>query len=425
MRKAGAIFIVALFALAFVGVTYAQSDIDMLRKELRSLQEKVSALEVMQKDPPQYITSYKGDLIKIGGKVEINYHDPQDSDSDPNPGFNEINGRARFMMDEIRLQAKVKASKNISAKIKVDFEADNEVNLDEAYMTIEDFAPYESVVQVGLQDPFYADALEYYTQTSPLARTAYWKYPFLGVQYFAKADPFYFRTFVTNGYVLDDKNVGKQSGDVNGILADGNTMDADVGNINTDNHFDFSVGLGYHNYLGELGDIDLLVWGYFGKVSNTDIDAWLDGTVFIDRPEESGDFIQGSQTKRRLGVNLAYAKDALEFYAQYIRSQDSYLRRYAWTLQTNYRVDVGMKYLDAVMPLYRYSYYGVGERANVGSVALDEYPQSWNRIQHTIALQNFITDKVMLSLEYNINKEKTGGDEPRNNEFLAQLRYKF
>ena len=80
---------------------------------------------------------------------------------------------------------------------------------------------------------------------------------------------------------------------------------------------------------------------------------------------------------------------------------------------------MALRYLRAIQPLFRYGEYCTNQTPDV------DKPLTWNRKRYTLALLNHIEERLILKLEYAINDEETGGEKPDNNEFLAQIEYKF
>ncbi|MBA7471015.1 hypothetical protein ES707_06307 [subsurface metagenome] len=364
------------------------------------------------KEPPQYIKSYEGDKIKIGGELEFEFVKTQDDEA-----FPADDPIGRFQVDKLRLEAKVKARDDIEFKLKLDFEIEG-VELDEGYLTIEDIVPFDQEISLGLQDRFISDSIERLTEGSPMARTAFYRYPDLGIQYKGKYESVYWCASVTNGLVLGKKDIGEdKSKDVpkepgirrrDTIIRD-NTPDPEEKTPNVNKQV--GIGLGIAPNLGDLGFLDVLVFGYFSKLCDDDLEAL---SKLPDAPEDNDD-----RTQLRFGANLAYTKDALEVYSQYVKAEDSFLLRHCWFVQASYKLDLDLRYLKAIQPLVRYGEYRTNQTLT------DNKPLTWDRKRCTIALLNHIEERVILKLEYAINDEETGGEKPKNNEFLAQLEYEF
>lgn len=371
----------------------------------QDIEERVKTLEMWMKEPPQYIKSYEGDKIKIGGELEFEFVKTQDDED-----FSAKNPEGRFQVDKVRLKAKVKARDDIEFKLKLDFEID-EVEIDEAYLTIEAIAPFDQEISLGLQDRFISDSIEKLTEGSPMARTAFYRYPDLGIQYKGKCESVYWCASLTNGLVIYDegdlntKQIGEDKKGRDKIIRD-DTKEKDP-NVNKQ----VGIGLGLAPNLKDLGFLDVLVFGYFSRLSDDDLTAI---NTLPDAPAGNDARKQG-----RYGVNLAYTKDALEVYGQYVKAEDSFLLRHSWFVQASCKLDLGHRYLKAIQPLVRYGEYRTNRTPE------EAEPLTWDRKRTTIALLNHIEERMILKLEYAINDEITGGDKPKNDEFLAQLEYKF
>jgi len=365
----------------------------------QDIEERVETLETWMKEPPQYIKSYEGDKIKIGGELEFEFVKTQDDED-----FPADDPLCRFQVDKVRLKAKAKARDDIEFKFKLDFEID-EIAIDEAYLTMEDIVVSGQEISLGLQDRFISDSIEKWTEGSPMARTAFYRYPDLGIQYKGKYESVYWCASLTNGLVLDDKKIGEDGADWNKIIRD-DTITKDE-NVNKQ----VGIGLGLAPHLGDLGFLDVLVSGYFSRLSDDDLDIV---NALPDAPVGNDD-----RTQLRFGANLAYTKDALEIYGQYVKAEDSFLLRHCWFVQASYKLDLDLRYLKTIQPLVRYGEYCTDQTPQVGE------PLTWDRKRYTIALLNHIEERVILKLEYAINDEITGGDKPKNDEFLAQLEYEF
>ncbi|MBA7512032.1 hypothetical protein ES705_04031 [subsurface metagenome] len=367
----------------------------------QDLEERVETLEMWMKEPPQYIKSYEGDKIKIGGELEFEFVKTQDDEK-----FPADDPLCRFQMDKVRFKAKVKARDDIEFKFKLDFEDIDEVELDEAYLTIVDIAPFDQEISLGLQDRFISDSIEKLTEGSPMARTAFWKDPDLGIQYKGRYNTGYWCVSFTNGLQLKEKEIGEDKKGRDEIIQD------DDKNSDENNSKQVGIGLGLAPNLADLGFLDVLVFGYISKLSDDDLD-------FLDDELPGAPADNEDKTQLRFGANLAYTKDALEVYGQYVKAEDSFLLRHCWFVQASYKLDLDLRYLKAIQPLFRYGEYRTNQTLT------DNKPLTWDRKRTTIALLNHIEERVILKLEYALNDEITGGDKPKNDEFLAQLEYKF
>lgn len=468
MKEKVKILIVFLFLFAFLIPTQARSqDVSLERQEIqkqldglkaqikaleerlrlseekqKSAEEKLEAAEEKQREPLAEMMTTLGDKIEIGGELAFDFVDVQD-DTD----FHEIitaNGRyeqhphnpkPRFEMDQVRLKFKVKPMDNIEFKAKVDFEDIDEVELDEGYMTFEEenfpFEPFGTEISAGFQNRFIENTLETYTETCSLAETAFWKDADLGIQYKGTWNPFYWHVSLTNGQGLRAKPIGQDSADRDIILQDHGD------NTDLSGNKELGLGFGYQDDFGNLGMVDVLGFAYFGRLAPHEgpytVDDYRDGYglgMLKGDQRESYTEVRGvfpnyntkstDDDQQRYGFNLAYMKDSFEAGGQYIYAVDGDLRRHVWFAQSSYKFPMEFKYLKAVQPLFRCGAYDINQLHNYA------HPLTWDRESYTLALLNHITESsVILKLEYTFNREGTGRDQMRNDEFLAQLEYKF
>jgi len=371
----------------------------------QDIEERVKTLEMLVKEPPEYIRSYEGDKIKIGGKLEFEFVKTQDDED-----FPATTPAGHFQVDKVRLRAQVKPRDDIEFKFKLDFGIE-QVEIDEAYLTFGEIPPFDQEISLGLQDRFISVSIERWTEGSPLARTAFWRYPDLGIQYKGKYQSVYWRASLTNGLVLSMKDIGEDKTMTKTEAGRDTIIRDDTEEEDPNGNKQVGVGLGYAPNLGDFGFLDVLGFGYFSKLSDDDLDFVND---LPDAPADNTDRTQG-----RYGANLAYTKDALEVYGQYVKAEDSFLLRHSWFVQASYKLDLALRYLKAIQPLIRYGEYRTNRTPE------EDKPLTWDRKTTTVALLNHIEERVIVKLEYAINDEETGGEKPDNNEFLAQLEYKF
>jgi len=384
---------------------------------VQELQEKVKTLEEKQKVPLAELRSKLGDLLAIGGDVRVNFTAAQDHPSDDAATYSTFksNKHSRFELDKLRLKIGVKPTENIEFKSKIDFEGENDkVKVTEGYLNFKNISPFDQWLCFGLKRRIIDEHFERITASSPIARTAFWKYGDVGVQYGGEYKSIYWRASVTNGMVLDTKQIGEDNGTRDKIIID------NKGDTDNNNNKQVGLGLGYKANLGTKGALDVLGFGYLSKLSSSDITNALTTSKFPNAPTGSTGTGTTDKTQRRLGVSAVYDKDDFELAGQYFRAQDSFLRRHVWFLHATYTFDTNFKYLKAIQPLFRFDKYVVRWPHNVS------YPYTWNRDRFTLALINHIRrDTLFLKIEYAWNREKTGADQPANDELLMQLQYKF
>jgi len=438
MRKVFVLSVVVLFLFICSVPARAQETVGDLKKELQKLQTKINILEQQQRVAgiPAEIKSDKGDILTIGGDFQINYYDVQEHADHPadNPydGENPTNPHGMFVFDEVSLEIEVEPFDNIELEFEIDFEEMDEIDVDEAYIEFEEILPFNGEIIVGLRDRIISDNIEKYTDTDPLARTAFWKDPDIGIQYKGSHNEFYWHASVTNGLQLRSKSIGQDKSDRDVIL-----QDDDYYKDRNDNK-ELGFGLGYNGEIGEWGNIDVLGFAYLGKLQSQHEEDDGSDTFGVGVLKSTGDeeninwgdranevifpsYPMGSDEDRqnRYGVNVAYVKDRLDFYGQYIYADDGVMRRNAWFVQPSYKIDIDYLYLKSIRPVFRYGQYNINQLHTVNS------PLTWDRQRYTFACVNEIKNNMELTFEWNINLEDTGGNNLRNNEFLTHFEYDF
>ncbi len=385
---------------------------EKLQKEMATLQERIGKLEaekVMAKTD-NWILGKKGDRIRIGGGVELEYSDGQDATWLPSTA-NEMRSTAadgHFQVDKFELKLDAKVTDGINFKSKVRFDGDdNDIEVRDTYLEMVDL-PLDSYVQVGNNTVFFRP--DRITEGYPLGGTAFWRKRGLGIWYGGQREPLYWRFSLTNGLELDDKDFGETSGttEFQRIIGD------DKRNDDLNGNKELGFGLGLKQDLQRFGEVDLLGFVTRGRLTGEDV-------TFLQTAANVPGYGSSSRTtKERYGINLDYTYGNANLFGQFIRAFDGKLRRNAWYLQPSYKHPLRFKYLKAIQPLFRYGQYTIN-MAHVPAEGL-----TWGRQQYTAALIGHVTDNFRWKWEYHFNREDTGSsDEPRNDEWVTQLDYSF
>lgn len=350
-----------------------------------------------------WLPSVDGETFRFGGRFQAEFFDPQQETLLPSARTSNPGGS--FQVDEFRL--KVDADFKNDIRFHGEFDAVNETDgsrLVEAYVDVEDL-PFSSELRVGIQPLFYRPGR--FTESIPLPGIATWFERDLGVTWTGSYDPVYMHAALMNGHTLDTRRLGEDDS--------ARAISTDSTNTDVDGAKDIALGLGLDLDFDDWGRLDVLGFASAGELSEDDI-FFLQtavpgyGQSFADRME-------------RAGINVDYKIDEWDFFAQAIASRDGELERFSWFAEASYKFEFdGMKYLDEIRPLVRYSQIDLN---------LLELPFStngsltWDRQQWLMALIMQITRNVNFRSEYAFNLEDTGGPDAQNNEMLFQLEVEF
>lgn len=379
-----------------------------IQTEMASVYERIGKLEtqqVKQRKDNLWIPRRKMDFIRIGGGVEIEYTDGQSESN--HPGGTTGVSEPHFQIDKVDLRFDTKIVKHLNFKSKISFSGnDNDIEIRDTYLELMKL-PLESYVQIGNNVVFFRP--ERITEGYPLGGTAFWRKRDLGIWYGGAFKPLYWRFSLTNGLELDDKDFGETAGssDLQQIIAD------DSRNDDLNQNKEIGAGLGVNQRLGRFGAVDLLGFLTRGRLTSEDL-------LFLQDPANLPEY--GRETKRtkmRYGLNFDYTVGGFNLSAQGIRALDGKMRRFAWYIQPSYKFEINQKYLHAIRPLFRYSTYDTN-MASSRTAGL-----TWDRQQYVLALILSIRSNLDWKWEYYVNREQTGGDHVRNDEWLSQLEYKF
>lgn len=365
-------------------------------KKPEKLEERVTALE--KKADDGWLPSLKGKKFRIGGEFEFEYRKTQNEKGHPAGTTNIPYGQ--FQIDKFDLNIEAKPADDITLFAQIEAEP-GKTTLDEAHVTFSNLF-LNSYLKIGLQERFVRPSRK--TDTYPLAGNAFWRDNDIGIGMGGDLKPFYYRLSLSNGLQLKGKEIGEDAS-FDKIMQD------DDDNRDYNNSKEVGVGLGYKNEIIKGHKIDLLLFSYLSKFSDSDV-SFLKSNF-------TG-YTSDKKTKNFSGGNIEYKFEGLTLFGQYIRANDGELKRNAWYVQPSYKFTVkGMKYLSAIEPLYRYDKYDISHAPSVTK------PLSWDRKRNTLAVIADIVKDFKLKLEYNINDENTGGAKVRNNEFVGQMEVKF
>ncbi len=184
---------------------------------------------------------------------------------------------------------------------------------------------------------------------------------------------------------------------------------------------EFGVGLGYRSHFGKDGTADLVGFGLVSRMTAspsrpTAIHSkdWATFINVIGWPENK---------QQRIGGRIVLRKASWLLMSEYIDATDGNLNRDAWNAQLSHRFKfnplIGGRFLTAVEPLVRYGQYIVNTPKTLAN------PFTWDREQWNFAILCDIVRNVSLRIEYDVNKEITGGQEMANDEFRTQLRTRW
>lgn len=350
-----------------------------------------------------WLPSLGGDEFRLGGRVRVNYFNPQRETELPSARTRYPDGT--FQFDEFRLQLDADLSRRIRFYSKFDaVSTDDSTRLAEAYIRFREF-PLESELYIGLLPYFYRPSRE--TAHFPLPGVAIWKNRDVGVIWEANYDPFVLYASVMNGLELDTRRIGfDRSADI---------ISMDRADFNFSNEMEFGAGLGLEFDFDQYGEVSLLGFGTTGKLSNRDVG-------FLQR-EVPGYGQSFSKRQERIGANLGYEIDNWELFAQTIFAQDGEMDRLTWYAEASHRFRIrDMRWLRSIRPLIRYSALDTGLNPRPYSA---DGSLTWDRSQWLFAIITELARNITFRTEYALNLEDTGGPDIRNNELLFQLEVAF
>ncbi|RKY30869.1 MAG: hypothetical protein DRP68_05660 [Candidatus Omnitrophota bacterium] len=372
--------------------------LDLLRKKgiLTYEEAEKIRIETAQKKADALI-SLKGADIRLGGELELEFRDTQKDD-----GVSD--SHARFQFDKFVLKPEVSFKDvNISLKGEIEFKED-EAFFAEGGIYFKNL-PLNSKIFVGLKDRFIGISRK--TESYPLLGTVLWRYEQLQINWEAELSPFYWGIAFGEGLRLGTKQVSEDSSYK--MLADKRNVSYKTG------HPEYGIKLGVKPDIGNLGTIDVLGFGFCGKLSDDD-----KATLSSKLPN----YNSTSDKMKRYGARIVYNYKfdklrKLTLVGEYAQLEDGKLERDGWYLQASHKWKFKRAYFKSFEPLIRY-----GKLDGDWEKSFSK-PCSWDREMLTIALITELAKNVKLKTEYYINDEKTGRREVDNDELLVQLEFKF
>lgn len=435
VRKQICVLLPALVVAAFIPISANAGEVDELKamikgmeqrhqQEMMELRQQVEQLTNQQQPPAQNtnneldgrverleqkvekvamikdsgFTSPKDWHFDLGGELEFEFVKTDDetgplgSTSEPDP---------HFQIDQLYLYPKVtyKDFAVFSADIAI---KSSSSLIEEAWARFYGI-PYNTFVEVGLNDPFIAN-INRKTEAEILIETAFYRNDDMGVTVGGEpVEWLYWKTSITNGLALGTKQPSEDSSFP--IISDSRNPS------NANDQLMLAAGVGFEPDLGPYGRFEFLPYYYNGSLSSADIS-------FLQAIPGYG--ASTDDDKTRYGFNFRYDIARFTFIGQLLEATDGTLDRTGWFAQPSYLIPVeGRDRFNAYELVYRYNNLQV-DLPNVVSNSL-----TWDREQHVFALLIDIFQNTKLKLEYYVNDEETGGAEVDNNEFMTQVEVKW
>ena len=177
---------------------------------------------------------------------------------------------------------------------------------------------------------------------------------------------------------------------------------------------ELGIGLELEADIGDIGDVEVMGFGYFGRLSDED----LEFLAMIEAPTPSED-----RDKSFWGINAELDLWNFELLGQVISGDEgAELDRLGWWIQPSLRIDLpgiemlGGRWFTSVRPLLRY-----GTLRN-DFTAFPDDDLTWNRKEWTAASILKIAPNTQLMAEYHWYKESPSRFGVRNDELLLHLR---
>lgn len=354
-----------------------------------------------EKDDEPWLPSLKGETFSLGGRLQTEFF-KRESDNRFQSAIQDNDG-GTFHIDEVRIYLDADFKNKISFHSAFDVQ-DNGAGLVEAYLQAKEL-PLNSTLKLGMQDRFFRPSR--YTESFPLTGIAFWRSRDLGATVKSTYEPVSVYFSILNGVELDSQEIGEDNSAF--ILGDNDS------GIDLNSNKELSGGLGFEHDFDEFGKIEIIGFGVVGELSNDD--------VFFLQSNIPGYGFPNDNTKYFAGVNVDYAINEWDLFAQYIAGEDGKIDRSSWYTELSYKFDIdGFRYLNSIRPLVRYSVLDVGLAPQPfvrnGSLV-------WDRRQWMFGFLSEIVDHVNFRFEYMLNEEDTGGPSVNNDEFLFQLEMEF
>lgn len=400
-----------------------QQEVDELEAEVakkkpevpEDIEERIAVLEEKSKASFLSKKGYKVD-IKGGAEIEfVNIQDDDDAVARDVTSNSDDSENPRFQVDKVTLRFTVMSEDEtvgFSSELEMD-EGDNAF-FDDAYVFLKDvkLGGATHFLKAGLQNRFIR--LSRIFESYPLNGTAWWQDEEFLVNYGGEVSDgwLYWRGELARANELDDK-ANTENGQFEMIHDDrrgslGNT--AEIGNT-----FVGGGGLGIKfntaDFGTDFGKFDILGFGRAGKLTDDDV-SFLQGLTGYSSTETSDDYV-------RAGANLNYKWQNFGLMGQFIYSEDGKLERKGWYVEPYYKIPIGWRYLDSIMPAAQISWL------EVDLTNTDTDARTWDREKYTFGAICQINKNLQWKNEYSINEEDTGGSDVDNDEFISQLKFSF
>ncbi|MBN2372649.1 hypothetical protein JXL19_02520 [bacterium] len=388
MKKTAIFIILAIILIPLFSKIAWGDDLLELEKRVGSIEEK------LKKEEKEGILSFKGKRFKLGGEMEFEYVDTRSDQKIDNP-------EGHFQVERFSLIPQIQVAENIILEALLLFSPEK-TDVNETYAVISGL-PLDSFLKLGMDDRFISEKPNRRTEAYPLIGTAFWRDDEAGITWSGKHKEFYWNLSLTNGFALGKK---EPSEDKSYQMIQDKRQTSD----NNENK-DIGLGLGWKRSFASNHLIDVHGFGYFAKLSRDDID-------FLKKIAGYGS--SEVRMSRRYGASTEYVVNAFSLGGEYIKAEDGTLDRDGWFAQASYRISFGKRtFFPSIEPFVRYG------RLNIDLPKVFSDTLTWNREMTTIALLVDIVKNMKVKIEYYINDEKTGGNDVKNDEFLAQLEIMF
>lgn len=348
-----------------------------------------------------WLPSLFGERFQLGGRMQVEYFNSEKETQLPSAITDYPGGG--FHLDEFSLYLDGDLKNDVRLFTRVDFTGEDE-GLVEGYVDFEQL-PLNSRLRAGLQKRFFRP--DRYTEYYPLTGIAFWRSRVLGLTLKSQYDPIYAYLSVTNGSMVDDRQLGEDESAK--MLSDDDTE------FDMNGDKEVSFGLGVDLDFGAYGKLDMMGFGLTGQLSNEDA-LYLQGNV-------PGYGFSYNKDKELAGINLDYSVDRWDFFAQAIAGRDGDMERFSWYTELSYKFQLeGLKYLNSIRPLAR---YGVLDVNTTPQPFMTNGSLTWDREQWLVGVCAEMVRNVNFRIEYALNEEDTGGPDVNNNEILFQLEVRF
>jgi hypothetical protein len=367
--------------------------------------------------------------VDVGGEIEIEYVDVQ---AERHSGADVTeHPEGRVQIDFAAITVKASLARGVFGRFEARFRPAEPVDVQEAIFRVQGL-PLEGFTQVGWDSRIVKPRRK--TESYPLAGTAFWKGKELGLQVGIEWEFFeHRREAEVELEGVAEKKPGKEislalvvEGSVgNGMALGKRPIGEDPSfrmlgfeevNLDWNQSKEAGLSLGLKGRLFSKLRFDLSAFAYASMLSEQD------RQILWDLPG------YGSWESRDhwfFGYSARFRYEGATLFAHFCKGRLGRLGRGAWYVQGSYEFEwKGFDFLEtrffrSVEPVFRY-----------GALDLDMIhdpadPLTWNRDRITLALLIGIVKTASLKLEYNLNGETTGGDEVRNDEFVALVEVRF